>query len=58
MKDRRAAFFLLAALVCALLAPVADRQFRWVPITVAITYVVLAVASFLDARSRAGANGG
>jgi len=50
--DRRAVFFLVAALVCALLIPATDDEFRWVPIATSIVYVVLAVASFLDAWSR------
>jgi hypothetical protein len=49
--DRRATFFLVAALVCVLLVPVTDDD-RWVPIVTAIVYVLLALASFLDARSR------
>jgi hypothetical protein len=48
--DRRAAFVLLAALVCAALVPVAD-QWAWVALTVAGVYTVLALASWLDARS-------
>ena len=50
--DRRAVFFIGAAFACALLVPLMDDEFRWVPITTAIVYVVLALASFLDARSR------
>lgn len=50
--DRRATFFLVAAVVCALLVPVTDDDFRWVPIATSIVYVLLAIASFLDARSR------
>jgi hypothetical protein len=49
--DRRAVFFLLAALVCALLAPLADG-YTWVAATVAAVYAVLALASWLDHRSR------
>jgi len=48
--DRRAAFFLAAAVVCALLTPVADG-YAWVAATVAGVYLVLAVGSWLDARS-------
>ena len=50
--DRRAAFFLVAALACALLIPAMDDEFRWVPIATGIVYLVLALASTLDARSR------
>ncbi|MEY2420128.1 MAG: hypothetical protein QOI95_195 [Acidimicrobiaceae bacterium] len=50
--DRRAAVFLIFAVMCALLVPVTDNEFRWVPIVTAVTYVLLALASVLDARSR------
>lgn len=50
--DRRAAFFLLAAAACAALVPVAEPDHRWVAAGLAVVYVVLAVASWLDARSR------
>ena len=50
--DRRAVFFIGAAITCALLIPITDNEYRWVPIATAIVYVVLAVASYLDARSR------
>jgi hypothetical protein len=50
--DRRAAFFLVAAAACALLIPLTDDEYRWVPLASAIVYVLLALASFLDARSR------
>ena len=53
--DRRAAFFLIASVVGFALYPVADPEHRWVCIAVGITYAVLAVASFLDARSRSNA---
>ncbi|MGI8661845.1 MAG: hypothetical protein ACR2LQ_01365 [Acidimicrobiales bacterium] len=51
-RDRRVAFFLFAAAVCFVLVPVADPELRWVPIFVGVVYIVLAVASALDARSR------
>ena len=51
--DRRAAFFLLASAISLALIPVAEPPDRWVPITVAVAYVVLAAASIADARSRA-----
>jgi hypothetical protein len=50
--DRRAMFFVLAAIVCAALIPVTDDDFRWVPLATSIVYVILAIASLLDARSR------
>ena len=52
MRDRRAMFFLLAALVCLLLLPLADDDFRWVTLGVSFTYMVLALASYLDFRGR------
>jgi len=52
MRDRRAVFFLLAALVCVLLVPLAGEEFRWVTLAVAFTYLVLALASYLDFRGR------
>ena len=53
MIDRRSLFFVGAALVSVALIPASDPPLRWVPIVVAVTYVVLAVLSFLDWRSRA-----
>jgi hypothetical protein len=52
MRDRRAQFFLLAALVCVALIPLADDQFRALTLGVAVTYLLLALASYLDFRSR------
>jgi hypothetical protein len=49
--DRRAAFFLIAAVVCAALVPVSEG-FGWVAATVSGVYLVLALGSWLDARSR------
>jgi hypothetical protein len=49
--DRRALFFLLAALASALLVLLTDPPLRWVPEVLSVTYVVLASASYLDARS-------
>jgi hypothetical protein len=49
--DRRAIFFLGAALMSAVLIPETDHELRWVPIWVAVIYVVLAAASYLDWRS-------
>lgn len=53
MIGRRSVFFALAALVCAALVPLSDADLRWVPEVVAVTYVVLAVLSALDAFGRA-----
>ena len=50
--DKRAQFFLLAAAVCALLVPVAEDRFRNLTVGVAITYLVLAAASWLDHRGK------
>ena len=50
--DRRALFFLMAAVVVALLIPLTDREIRWVPTGLAALYVVLALGSYLDRRSR------
>jgi hypothetical protein len=52
--DRRAAFFLAAAVVSALLIPVTEQQQRWVPTALALVYVLLAIASWADRRTRAG----
>jgi hypothetical protein len=49
--DRRAIFFLGAAAMAAALIPATDDALRWVPIWVAIIYVVLAAISWLDWRS-------
>lgn len=50
--DRRALFFLAAALVCALLSIPTDAHLRWVPETMTIAYVVLAGLSALDYQAR------
>ena len=49
--DRRAIFFLGAAVMAAVLIPVTDHEIRWVPVWVAVIYVVLAAVSWLDWRS-------
>ena len=49
--DRRALFFLVAAVASGSLALVVEDDLAWVPRAVAVTYVVLAVASWLDWRS-------
>ena len=50
--DRRAVFFVGAAIVCAILIPVTEEEQRWVPTVLAILYLVLAVASWADKRTR------
>jgi hypothetical protein len=50
--DKRAQFFVVAAVVCLLLLPVAGEDYRNVTLGVAATYLVLALASYLDFRSR------
>jgi hypothetical protein len=52
--DRRAVFFLIAAIVSAVLIPITAAAERWVPITLSIVYVLLSVASWADSRSRHG----
>jgi cyanate permease len=49
--DRRAAFFAAAAVVCVALVPVSG-DFGWVAAIVAAVYALLALASWLDHRSR------
>lgn len=50
--DRRAIFFLVAAVVAAALYPATDARHRWVCIALPVVYVLLAAGSALDARSR------
>ena len=50
--DRRAVFFVGAAIVCALLYPVTEQEHRWVPASLAVVYVLLALGSWADRRSR------
>ncbi len=50
--DRRALFFLGAAVVSAALYPATDPEHRWVCVALAIVYTVLAAGSALDTRSR------
>ena len=51
MIDRRITFFLAAAVVCALMTPLAPGELRWVPIATAVTYVVLAILVALEVLS-------
>jgi hypothetical protein len=50
--DRRALFFVVAAVVCAALAPATEDSIRWIPIAMAAAYVVFALLSVLDFWSR------
>jgi hypothetical protein len=50
--DRRAAFFAMAAAVCFALVPVSEDSFRGFTVGIGVVYVLLALASFLDHRSR------
>jgi len=47
VRDRRALFFVAAALICFLLSFVADNQ-RWFARILSAVYIVLAVVSLLD----------
>ncbi len=49
--DQRALFFIIAAGVATLIAPVTDDELRYVPEILAVVYVVLAAASYLDWRT-------
>ena len=51
--DRRALFFLGAAVACFVIAPLGLAEYRDVAVVVGCVYVLYAVLSFLDARSRA-----
>src|SRR5207249_339823 len=48
----RALFFLGASVVCALLVLPTPDKYRWFAIFLAVVYAVLALASWLDNRSR------
>jgi hypothetical protein len=50
--DRRAAFFLGAALISALLIPVTEAAQRWVPTALSVVYLLLAIASWADRRTK------
>jgi hypothetical protein len=50
--DRRAAFFLVAAVMCFALAPLADTPHRPIAVITGVVYVILAVLSALDRYSR------
>lgn len=48
--DRRALFFLGAAIACLALIRAAPSEYSWLPATMAIAYAVMAGASYLDSR--------
>ena len=50
--DRRAIFFLLSAVLCAVLIPITPKELRNVPLWTIAILVVLALLSMLDAYSR------
>ena len=56
--DRRAVFFLGAAVVSFVLIPVTEPEQRWVPIALAVVYLLLSIASWMDRRGRASAGAG
>ena len=51
--DKRAMFFLAAAGLCLLILPVTPTAYRTVGIVLVITYLGLALASWLDYRGHA-----
>lgn len=54
--DRRAQFFLLAAIACFAMVPIGVEKFRDVAFITGIVYIVLAVLSILDKWSRSRAH--
>jgi len=50
--DRRALFFVGAAVACALMIPASDADLRWVPSVLVVVYLILALGSALDTYSR------
>ena len=50
--DRRALFFLIAAVAAGVLYPVAPAKLHWVPAAVSAVYLVLALLAALDAWGR------
>jgi Flp pilus assembly protein protease CpaA len=50
--DRRAVFFICAAIVALALAPATDIKNRWVPEWLALLYAALALLSLLDSWSQ------
>jgi hypothetical protein len=52
VNDRRARFFLGAAVVCGALIPLTPSAYQWLPVVLVVVYVLLSLASWLDARER------
>jgi hypothetical protein len=52
MMDRRALFFVVAALICFALAPLCDVEYRWVAVVTGGVYIALAILSALDHWSK------
>lgn len=52
MRDRRALFFVAAAVLCFALVPIADEKYRPISIGTGVVYLVFALLSLLDAISR------
>ena len=50
--DRRAMFFVIAAVACLLTLVITPSEYRWLGIGLAVVYLVLALLSNLDFRSR------
>ncbi|MCU1376620.1 MAG: hypothetical protein JWO68_3906 [Actinomycetia bacterium] len=50
--DRRATFFAAAALICFALAPIGLAEHRHIAVIVGVVYLVLALLSLLDSRSK------
>ncbi len=50
--DRRGIFFLIAAVLCALVSPLIEESIRWIAYWLVGTYIVLAILSMLDFYSR------
>jgi hypothetical protein len=55
--DRRAIFFVGAALLCLLLTPIAQQEYQEISLGVAAIYILLAILSALDHRSRRRSGG-
>jgi hypothetical protein len=51
--ERRVPFFLIAAFTCGVLTFAAPADFRWVPVVVAVVYLILAGATALEQWSEA-----
>jgi hypothetical protein len=51
-RDPRAGFFLVVAVICAVLIVPTPADLRWVPIALVVVYAVLAGLVVLDVLSR------